>query len=80
MWDGPVCWRTVVEVETQYSQLRSKAAQLRSVKQQLLIRSLGLGLEEALGLDCEEARHPWSKNGVDYSPDYLFKLKMILKR
>ena len=69
-----------MEVETQYSQLRSKAAQLRSVKEQLLIRSLVLDWEETLGLGCEEACHPWSENGVDYSPDYLFKLRMILKR
>ena len=59
---GP--WGTVKEAETQYNQLRSKAAQVRSVKRQLLIRSLGLGWKETY--------HPWSEDGVDYSPDYLF--------
>ena len=80
MWDRPVCWRTVGEVKTQYGQLCSKTAQLHLVKQKLLIRSLVLGWEEALGLGYEEARHLWSENGVDYSPDYLFKSRMILRR
>ena len=39
MWNHPVCWRTVKEAETKHNQLRSKAAQLRSVKPQLLIQS-----------------------------------------
>ena len=65
MYDHPVCWRTVEEAVLQYNQLGSKAAQLRCVKRQLLIRYLGLGWNEAY--------HPWSEDGVEFSPEYLFK-------
>jgi len=63
-WHHEKCWQTVEEATEQYNALTSKSAKLRAVKDQLLIRYLGLGWVEAY--------HPWSQNGDDYSPLHLF--------
>ena len=63
-WHHEKCWQTVEEATAQYNGLTSKSAKLRAVKDQLLIRYLGLGWVEAY--------HPWSQNGDDYSPLHLF--------
>jgi hypothetical protein len=64
-WHHEKCWHTEAEANEQYNALTSKCAKLRAVKDQLLIRYLGLGWTEAY--------HAWSLNGIDYSPLHLFK-------
>jgi len=64
-WHHEKCWHTKEEANDQFKALTSKTAKLKAVKDQLLIRYLGLGWVEAY--------HPWSRNGTDFSPDYLFK-------
>lgn len=64
-YHSPRCWRTAAEARDQFGQLKSKAKKLKAVKEQILIRYLGLGWERAY--------HPWSKGGVVFSPDELFE-------
>lgn len=45
--------------------MKSKTKKLTAVKERILIRYLGLG--------WEDAHHPWSKGGVDYTPKQLLK-------
>ena len=45
--------------------MKSKTARLRAVKEQILIRYLGCG--------WEEAHHPWSSGNGTYTSSYLFK-------
>ena len=47
----------------EFSSLGSKTAKLAAVKEQLRIRTIGLG--------WTDLHHSWSKNGEDYSPEYL---------
>ena len=75
MWHHEKCWHTEAEANEQYNALTSKTAKLKAVKNQILIRYLGLGWIEAY--------HAWSCNGVDYTPLHLFKflvdVVMLLK-
>ena len=64
-WHHEKCWHTEAEANEQYNALTSKSAKLKAVKNQLLIRYLGLGWDEAY--------HAWSCNGVDYTPLHLFR-------
>jgi hypothetical protein len=64
-WHHEKCWQTEEEANEQYLALTSKTSKLKAVKDQLLIRYLGLGWVEAY--------HPWSQNGTDFSPAHLFK-------
>ena len=64
-YNSPHCWRTVDEATAQYNKLTSKAKKLDAVKEQILIRYLGLG--------WEKAHHPWSCGQVTYGPDELFR-------
>lgn len=52
---SPRCWNTVEEAEEFYSELKSESKRLEAVKEQILIRYLGLG--------WEDAHHPWSEGG-----------------
>jgi hypothetical protein len=63
MYTSPHCWKTVRAAITEFGLLGSEAAKLRAVKEQHLIRTLGLG--------WEEAHHPWTKNGRAYSSRQL---------
>ena len=42
-YDSPRCCKTVDEATEQYNDQKSKTAKLRAVKEQILIRYLGLG-------------------------------------
>ena len=46
-----------------FASLVSKTAKLAVAKEQLRIRTIGLG--------WTDLHHPWSKNDEDYSPEYL---------
>lgn len=63
---SPACWKTVEEANRFYSQLNTKKGKLEYVKEQILMRYIGLGFE------FEEAHHPWSTQGRAYTPDELF--------
>jgi hypothetical protein len=51
---SPRCWKTVQQALDEFGNLTSKTYKLEYVKEQILIRYLGLG--------WEEAHHLWSKN------------------
>jgi hypothetical protein len=57
------CWKDVTMCKKEFASLGSKTAKLAAVKEQLRIRTVGLG--------WTDLHHPWSKNGEDYSPEYL---------
>ena len=59
-WHNEKCWHTEAEANEQYNALTSKTVKLKAVKNQLLIRYLGLGWDEVY--------HAWSCNGIDYTP------------
>ncbi len=68
LWEqyhSPQCWKTVEYSQSVYEQLKSESARLNAVKEQILIRYLGLG--------WEDAHHPWSKSGVTFSSKQLLK-------
>ena len=65
-FNSPCCWRTIKRAEYFYKRLKSKTARLRAVKEQILIRYLGCG--------WEEAHHPWSSGNGTYTSSYLFKV------
>ena len=64
-FNSPRCWRTIKRAEYYYKRLKSETARLRAVKEQILIRYLGCG--------WEEAHHPWSSGNGTYTSSYLFK-------
>ncbi len=64
-YDKPRCWRTIAEAEEQYKALGNKTAQMKEVKNQILIRYLGCGWVDAY--------HPWSKGNHTYTHDELFE-------
>mmetsp|Transcript_9817 Transcript_9817/g.20905 ORF Transcript_9817/g.20905 Transcript_9817/m.20905 type:complete len:211 (-) Transcript_9817:255-887(-) len=57
-------WTTAEEATNIYSRLPNEAQQLKAVKEQILIRYLGLG--------WNEAHHPWSSGGTTFSSRHLF--------
>jgi hypothetical protein len=62
---SPRCWKTVRQALDEFEKLTSKKDKLECVKEQILIRYLGLG--------WEEAHHPWSKNKHQYTASELLK-------
>ena len=62
---SPRCWKTVSQALDEFEKLTSKKDKLECVKEQILIRYLGLG--------WEEAHHPWSKNKHHYTASELLK-------
>ena len=62
-YHSPHCWTTASMAMSVYNQLKSETARLNAVKEQILIRYLGLGWEDAL--------HPWSSQGVVFNSQQL---------
>ncbi len=62
---SPCCWKTVHQALDESEKLTLKKDKLECVKEQILIRYLGLG--------WEEAHHPWSKNKHQYTASALLK-------
>jgi hypothetical protein len=58
------CWLTIIKADENYKKLGSEGKQLKAIKEQLLMRSLGLG--------WNEADHAWSKDGIPYTSNQLF--------
>ena len=61
-YHSPRCWKTVAQARTKYNEMRGN--KLEAVKEQILIRYLGLGIKEA--------HHPWSKDKYTYTADEFF--------
>jgi hypothetical protein len=69
---SPRCCKTSMEAFDIFNELHSKSAKLQFVKEQILIRYLGLGWTKAY--------HPWSKNKHIFSPSELMEhfVKVVL--
>jgi hypothetical protein len=64
-YTSPRCSTTVAEAMREFDNLKTNAARYRYLKEQILIRYVGLGWEEAY--------HPWSKGGYIYTPNELLR-------
>ena len=62
-YTSPRCSTTVAEAMREFDNLKTNAARYRYLKEQILIRYVGLGWHEAY--------HPWSKGGYIYTPNEL---------
>jgi hypothetical protein len=62
---SPRCWKTVQQALVEFENLTSKKDKIECVKEQILIRYLGLG--------WEEIHHLWSKNRHQYTASELLK-------
>ena len=60
-YHSPRFWNTVEKARDRFRRVRGK---MRAVKEQIMIVSIGLGLEEA--------HHPWSKDNYNFKADELF--------
>ena len=71
-YDSPRCCKSSMEAFDIFNELQSKSAKLQFVKEQILIRYLGLGWTKAY--------HPWSKNKHIFSPSELMEhfVKVVL--
>ena len=71
-YGSPACWMNVKDVNREMKKLKSVSAKLSALKENIRIRVLGFG--------WSHFAHPWSKNGIVYSPDELaLHLKTIIK-
>lgn len=64
-WNSPRCWRTADQAREEFGRLKAKKWKVKFVKEQILIRYLGLG--------WDDAHHPWSKNGYTFSAEELLE-------
>jgi hypothetical protein len=71
-YDSPRCCKSSMEAFDIFNELQSKSTKLQFVKEQILIRYLGLGWTKAY--------HPWSKNKHIFSPSELMEhfVKVVL--
>ena len=70
-YNSPRCSMTAAQAFREFEKLTSNAARYRYLKEQILIRYVGLGWEEAY--------HPWSKGGYIYTPNELLQhLTMVV--
>jgi hypothetical protein len=59
------CWLTIIKADEIYKKLGSEGKQLKAIKEQLPMRSIGLGWNEAY--------HAWSKDGIPFTSNQLFQ-------
>ena len=64
-YKSPRCWVTEKQAFDTFGKLKYKCHRMKAVKEQILIRYLGLG--------WVEAHHPWSKANHTYSPTELLE-------
>ena len=57
------CFTTIHIPEPGHSKLTSITAKKKAVKEQIKVRVVGFG--------CKDLHHAWSKQGVDYTPEFL---------
>ena len=71
-YGSPACWMNVKDINREMKKLKSVSAKLSALKENIRIRVLGFG--------WSHFAHPWSKNGIVYSPEELaLHLKTIIK-
>ena len=71
-YGSPACWMNVKDVDREIKKLKSVSAKLSALKENIRIRVIGFG--------WSNFAHPWSKNGIAYSPQELgVHLKSIIK-
>lgn len=72
MYHSRACWRTATEVRRAFSELTSETARKEAVKEQIRLRVVGFG--------WKDLHHPWSKDGIAYSAEYLrdYLIKSII--
>jgi len=63
MYHSSACWKTSSNIRKEFSNLTSMTAKKDAMKEQINIRVLGFG--------WDDLHHPWSKGGVDYTPEQL---------
>ena len=63
-YHSPRCWTTVEKAMAEYNELESESKKLKAVKEQILIRYIGLG--------WDKAHHPWSHDKVSFTAHQLF--------
>ena len=63
MYHSSACWKTSSNIRKEFSNLTSVTAKKDAMKEQIRIRVLGFG--------WDDLHHPWSKGGVDYTPELL---------
>jgi hypothetical protein len=75
-YNSPRCSMTAGQAFREFDKLQTNAARYRYLKEQILIRCVGLG--------WEEAHHPWTKGGYIYTPiellEHLTKVVIPLQR
>jgi hypothetical protein len=75
-YDSSHCSMTVMQAFREFDNLKMNAAQYKCMKEQILLRYVGLG--------WEKASHPWSKGGYIYTPiellEYSTKVVIPLQR
>ena len=63
MFHSQACWKSKTDAKTSFKKLNSFAVKLETVNDRIQIQVIGFG--------WKDLHHPWSKNGVDYTPDQL---------
>ena len=63
MYHSSACWKTATSAGKHFKKLTSDTAKREAVKEQIRIRVLGFG--------WEDLHHPWSRDGVAYTPEQL---------
>jgi hypothetical protein len=75
-YNSPCCSMTAGQAFREFDKLQTNAARYRYLKEQILIRYVGLG--------WEETHHPWLKGGYIYTPiellEHLTKVVIPLQR
>ena len=70
-WGSAACWKTAAVAEREIEKCSSKSVKLEALKEQIKIRTLGLG--------WADLTTPWSKDGAAFTPaDLMVHLKKII--
>jgi len=65
-YHSPACWKTTLEAFRAYNKLTTKADGLKKVKEQILMRYLGLGWDDA-HLKEQWTIYSWRATGASYN-------------
>ena len=72
-YNSAACWKTPSSVDRELCKLKSKTAKITALKENIRIHVLGLG--------CVDLATPWSKNGKEFTIEYLSRhLKMCISQ
>ena len=62
---SPRCWRTLNDADNNYKTLGSEGKRLKGITERILM--------SLLGLEWNKAYHAWSKDGLPYTSNQLFR-------